>query len=124
MLQYCLLDGLRVEHQDEGLPLVNIAGSPPWSRIDHRRAASVEDEWRMALKGGALQRLEARGERESATETGRQIAVEVVRPVPAVDPSRRSMLGAVDLKRRLLDARITQRTQRNHRLRKMRPGLE
>ena len=82
--------------------------------------ARCEDEWRKALKGGALQRLEARSQRESATDASRQIAVEVVRPVPAVDPSRRSMLGAVDLKRRLLDARIA---QRNHRLRKMRPGL-
>ncbi|MGA7761097.1 MAG: hypothetical protein WCA59_05075, partial [Candidatus Binataceae bacterium] len=64
VVQHRLLDRFGIEDEDEGLMLVDIAAARPRPGFDHRRAAGVEDEWRMALEDGALERFEAGDERE------------------------------------------------------------
>jgi hypothetical protein len=119
VVQHRLLDRFGVEDEDEGLLLVDPGAAHPRPGFDHRRAAGVEDEWRMALDGDAFERFQARDECEHASHARRQIVVEIIRPLAAVYPSSRSVptissvLRAIDLKGGLCDARIA---QRNHRL--------
>ena len=78
VVQHRLLDRFGVEHEDESLILVDPGAAHPRPGFDHGRAAGVEDEWRMALDGDALERFQPRDERERASHAGRQVMVEVV----------------------------------------------
>ena len=78
VIQHRLLNRFGVNHEDESLILVDSCAAHPRPGFDHRRAAGIEDEWRMALNGDALERFQPPDERERASHAGRQVMVEVV----------------------------------------------
>ncbi|OEZ96520.1 hypothetical protein DUPY_39280 [Duganella phyllosphaerae] len=97
----------RVEAEHENLPLVDLR---PFVRqhLRHGRAAGIETE--AALAGDRLAGQVARLflDREAARHTGRQIALEVVAPVAAVDPAAVARFGAIDGER-IAQAHVTER---------------
>ena len=109
-----------VQQQDEDLGFVD-AGVPfVRQRKDDRRAAGGEREAALARDLGACQRAQTRRDAKLAANSCREVALEVVDPVPAVGPAPGPLLGAVDLEGRHGLARVA---DRNHRFGEARAHL-
>ena len=86
----------RVQAQHEDLIFIDAFVAFPRLGREDRGAAGVESE-RLCIDRHAIESLDTRLERKAATYPGRQVALEVIRPVPAVHPAAAAFFLAVDI---------------------------
>ncbi len=120
VIEYRLLVGFAVEHQNERLFLVDLCVFGPRTRLHDRGTAGVEPELPARSDRRAAERLEPGADPELAAQAAGQIIVEVEGPGAAVEPSRGPVPSAFDLERRRCAARIA---KRHHRFREARDDL-
>jgi len=107
----------------ERLLLIYVVAVRPRPLIDDRGTAGVEVKCAQIGERIPRERLQARAQLEAASYPRRQIVIEVVRPVAAVDPSHRTMRRTVDYEGRGRIARIAQRDHRFGKSRRHLPDL-
>ena len=99
--------GRRIETEHENLPLVDLR-SFVRQHLHHGRPPGIETEAALAGHRLAGQVARIRFDRKAARHAGRQVALEIVTPVAAVDPAALARFGAID-RERVTQAHVAER---------------